>query len=667
MKKNFEYQWEACAEIETPEKNISSWENRFGPTVTERFSDGKAKKVLFQLLVENKKNSIYLVGDFNKWESDVSKLAEYKLNIDADGTFASLELEGITHKDGYKFKVVGDDGSSLLQDPAGVYFDDKGNSIFWDYEDPSSYKQKNTFIDTRDRTTKILQTDLPGLIVHWADKKGVLGQNVSKDTYFKFIAESGVIPHIKELGFNTVQFLPFAQSIDGDNWKYSYLVPFQFAIQKNWGTPDDFAYMVDMFHKNGIAVIGDFVIGHMPHKDYGIFGLDSKDNGIHTWKRESGAELYLGDETSWGTKRPCIYDENVRGFLVSSVLHFMKRYAIDGVRVDNVDGILRYGESGDGDERPHSRYFLRELNQAIYSYNPRALIHFEAHYFFEDNAKMLVIPFDQDDRALGATAYNSSRLTYYLHTEYMLKSVEKTSVWKFRDIISEKEYGQSNSTVADFHNHDAAAGLMAKRATGSYAYDTMTCKQPENHLHALGKIKVMEAIISLVQEGRTLDLVQSLLLQTGTFEHDSSIHWQLTFTEVSRNMLQYKKAINDVMDAPAFWPKYVDGRSFLNLDEENKVLVVERHAIHDGKESRYVVVINISSWRHLTYRVGVRTKKKYKVVLNSDEYNYAGGGLASYGEELESQKSNSFELLDREVVLPVLAPYGVVVLKEIDD
>ncbi len=666
-KEDIKYQWQACAEVLKPENDISQWQSNFGPIITERSSDGRAKKVLFQLLTENRANEVYLTGSFNEWEKDIEKLKNYKLEIDKDGVFTKLELEGVTHKDQYKFLVVNGNETTLLQDPAGVYFDDNGNTIFWDYKDPSTYKQQHGFIDTRLRSTKIVQTDLPGLIVHWANKEGVLGQNITKNKYYKFIAESGVIEHIKELGFNTIQFLPFAQSIDGDNWKHSYLVPFQFAIQKNWGTPDDFAEMIDMFHKNGIAVIGDFVIGHMPHKDYNIFGLGSCDNGIHVWKKEDGAGLYLDEETSWGTKRPCIYNENVRAFLVSSVLHFMKHYAIDGVRVDNVDGILRFGKNGDGDERPHGRYFLQELNKTIYSYNPRALIHFEAHYFYEDNAKLLVVPFEQDNRALSATAYNSSRLTYHLHTDYMPKSVEDSSVWKFKDIISEKEFGQSNATVADFHNHDAAAGLMSMRATGSYAYDTMTCKQPENHFHALGKIKVMEAIISFVQEGRTLDLLQSFLLQTGTFEHDSSIHWHLTYTEVSRNTLKYKKAVNDIMDDPAFWTKYVEGRSFLNLDEENKVMVVERLAVHDGKESRYVIVINISSWRHLTYRVGVRTKKNYSVVLNSDEFIYAGSGSASYGEILKNQSSTSFELLDREVILPVLAPYGVVVLKEITE
>ncbi|MFW6231374.1 MAG: alpha amylase C-terminal domain-containing protein, partial [Nanoarchaeota archaeon] len=295
--------------------------------------------------------------------------------------------------------------------------------------------------------------------------------------------------------------------------------------------------------------------------------------------------------------------------------------------------------------------------------HPRALIHFESHYFHEDNAKMLVVPYSEDDRALAATAYNSSRMTYYFHRDYMLKDVKKISPWKFKDITDEKEWGQSNATIADFHNHDAAAGLMDQRATGSYAYDTMAGKQPHNHIHALGKIKVMEAIISFVCEGRTLDLAQTFLLQKGTFEHDSSIQWYLAFNQVSRNLLAYKKRINELMDDPSFWPLYTKNRKFLNVDEKNKIFVLERSADHEERKSRYVVVINLSAWQHFDYKVGVTDKNDYSVVLNADLFEYSGFGMISYPDVLVNKPSRNFEVLDRELVLPFIAPYGVLVLK----
>ena len=77
-------------------------------------------------------------------------------------------------------------------------------------------------------------------------------------------------------------------------------------------------------------------------------------------------------------------------------------------------------------------------------------------------------------------------------------------------------------------------------------------------------------------------------------------------------------------------------------------------------------MINTSSWKHHEYRVGVEYGKKYKVVLNSDRLSYAGFGITNYMDIFETSPSNNFELLDKEIILPVLAPYGIVVLKEVN-
>jgi len=655
-----EYQWETFINDSKPKEDMSTWQSSFGPAITGR--KGKSLKVKFQLLVDNPKVRVFLIGDFNSWGRE--SLKKFELQPDQHHNFFSIEVDGLRHGEKYKFMLQEVVKQKILQDPAGHFFDDDGNSILWDYERKDGYRQKSSFIDTVNRSTRILQTDLPGLIVHWADKKGKLGHEVKQGQYYNFITDSGVLEHVKSLGFNTIQFLPFAQSIDGDNWKYRYLVPFQFAVQKNWGTPDDFARMVDACHRLGIVVIGDFVIGHLPSKDFRVFGLPDSEVGIHHWTNRHGTRLYMKEETPWGSMRTDFDSQFVRQFIIESCLHWMKHYRVDGLRIDNVDGIIRYGVNGDGDERPNGRRFLRELTQEVYSYNPYELVHFESHYFYRDNAKMLVVPYANDPRALGATAYNSSRITYYFHKEYMPKDAKKVTPWRFKDIASEKEWGQSNSTVADFHNHDAAAGLIEMRCTGSYAYDAMTCKQPGNHAHALGKIKVMEAIISFCTEGRTLDLAQTFLLQTGTFEHDSSIRWYLAFNQCNNNTMEYKKKVNQVMEDPAFWPMYTKHRKFLNVDDANKILVVERSAEHAGKKSRFVIVINLSSWIHHKYKVGLTTKSDYEVVLNSDLFDYAGTGVVSYPKILKNQPSKNFELLDREVELETLAPYGVLVLRE---
>jgi len=655
------YQWESLLYQEKRSRK-TNYNKEFGYTILTRNREGKAKKVSFAVYVNNPHKEVYLVGKFNKWGKENTEA--YKLEKHETG-FQSIVVDTITHKDAYLFLVKENNHKSFLRDPASTCFDKEGNSVFWDFDDPSTYKKKFPGPNTLRQTTKILQTDLPGLVARWYEwDASACTLAETKDDLFTYIKKCGVIKKIKELGFNTIQFLPLAQSIDGDNWKFRYLSPYPFAIQKNWGTPDSFLALVDAFHKEGIALITDIILSHSPYKDYSLFGIRGEDVGIHQWQSKQGEDTYLEEFTPWGTKRFRYGDEHVRRYLVESALHFLTTYAVDGFRIDNVDGILRYGDAGQGEERPFGRLFLRELIKEVYLHNPLALIHLESHYFYGDNAKMLVAPLTSDVRALGATAYNSSRLTYYFHKELMPKAAEDISIWRFEQIREEKEWGRSNSTIADFHNHDAAAGLMAERATGSYAYDALVLKNPHLWFHACGKIKIMEAIIAFGCEGRTLNLLQTFLLQEGTFEHDSSIHWgMLKENDNSKKIIEYKKQINSLLEHPAFWPENTLYRQYLNVDEKNKVLVIKREDNTTGTKDVFYILINLSNKETNNYAFGIQEKGDFELVFNSDEKNFLGTGNAKLPQALRTTKSNQFALFKEEICIPIVAPYHVVIFK----
>ena len=244
----------------------------------------------------------------------------------------------------------------------------------------------------------------------------------------------------------------------------------------------------------------------------------------------------------------------------------------------------------------------------------------------------------------------------------MLKGIDEISLWKFKHIIDEKEWGKSNSTVSDFHNHDAAAGLMEGRATGAYAYECMMVSNKSNHIHALNKIKLMDCVISFLGEGRILNLIQTFILQPGTFEHDSSIQWFLTYNQVNRNLLNFKRKINEILDDQAFWPINAKNRKILNVDEKNKVLVVER----SSKNNTYIIVMNMAPWLLYKYKVGVRGKNNFQLIFSGDKFEYAGFGINTEENRVFTNKESfNFELLDREIELENLPPYGILIFREI--
>jgi hypothetical protein len=93
---------------------------------------------------------------------------------------------------------------------------------------------------------------------------------------------------------------------------------------------------------------------------------------------------------------------------------------------------------------------------------------------------------------------------------------------------------------------------------------------------------------------------------------------------------------------------------------------MKRSASYEDNSSKYLIIVNMSANKLLEYRIGIDDEFDYQLVLNSDLFEYSGFGMVSYPKILKNTNSNNFELLNREIKLDVLAPYGILVLKAIN-
>jgi len=78
------------------------------------------------------------------------------------------------------------------------------------------------------------------------------------DHSFKSLTDT--LDYLERLGVNAIELMPVSEFENNDSWGYN--VSFHMALDKYYGTPEDFKALVDECHARGMAVILDVVYNH---------------------------------------------------------------------------------------------------------------------------------------------------------------------------------------------------------------------------------------------------------------------------------------------------------------------------------------------------------------------------------------------------------------------
>ena len=293
--------------------------NKLGAHVIEH--DGQSG-VHFAVWAPNAR-SINVVGDFNKWDG-----SRHPMNPVEQSGYWETFVPGLSQGATYKFEILGADGRSVLKsDPCGRYFETppRTASIVWS-GGPYEW-QDEAWLSTRAGQDRWLREPMSIYEVHLGSwQRSPDGQ---LHTY-REMAER-LVPYVKDMGFTHVELLPVMEHPFTGSWGYQ-VIGF-FAPTSRFGTPDDFKYLVDAFHQAGIGVLLDWVPGHFPKDLHGLARFDGTALYEHSDPRQ-------GEHQDWGTLVFNYGRHEVRSFLLSNALFWLKEFHLDGLRVDAVASML---------------------------------------------------------------------------------------------------------------------------------------------------------------------------------------------------------------------------------------------------------------------------------------------------------------------------------------
>lgn len=620
-------------------KPTRSWSHYHARTGWDRRGDNTPPRL--RVLVDNPHADVRIVGDFNGWNRDQAP----KLRPVAGTPYAEVEVPAMKHGMEYRLLV---DGQERL-DPAAPLFTTPEyvkkvsgrdsnylNSVYWDYDAPERLRPRVPGVDLRDKPAIIAEAELFELARQWK------GGPPSKAETYQFIVKSGLPEKMKDMGYNAVEFLPFNASVDGESWHLRYQVFGPFAPESRYGTPDDMIEMVDAFHRQGVAVIMDGVVGHFPF--FGNEGVREIGNvGLHTWKRADGAPLYSAKVTEWQTHRYNFANPYVRRFLTDSLLTMMKRFNLDGIRFDNLDGI-RFLTGG--------TELLDDFAREVRAYRPDAYLLGEM--FFGDDRVLR-------SQALGGMGMNTRTDSDFFDffKDNALSPPQEIDMNRARHALRKPWEWKEASRTRYVTNHDEAANGR-EGATGRY-FATLT----GGDARTAGKTRAFSAL-AMTSGSSYLDLPQLRLLQEGNFYANPAVEWaRETGSAAAQNTSRFFADLAKyVQSNPAFALKNLHPDVENHVDHATKIVSMLRIDHATGKKT--YIVANLGDGSFENYRFGVEAKDQLKVVVDADAKKYGGSGKleTSQSRGILTTNATAAHGKSRSVEIPYVAPYDVIVLKE---
>ena len=413
--------------------------------------------------------------------------------------------------------------------------------------------------------------------------------------------------YVKEMGYTHVELMGIAEHPFDGSWGYQ--VTGYYAPTSRYGTPEDFAYMVNYLHKQKIGVILDWVPAHFPRDAH---GLEEFDGGcVYEY-----ADPKKGEHPEWGTKVFDFGKSEVKNFLIANALYWVEHFHIDGLRVDAVASILYldYGrENGQwtpniygGNKNLEAIEFFKHLNSVVLGRNHGAMMIAE-----ESTAWPKVTGKPEEDGLGFSHKWNMGWMNDFL--EYM-KLDPYFRKWNHNKMTFSMTYAYAEKYILVL-SHDEVVHLkcsMINKMPG--LYDDKFANLRAGYAYMLG------------HPGKKLLFMGQEFAQLQEWSEARELDWYLLAEDKHQQMQNYVKALLHLYKkTPALYDADQDpcGFEWINADDADRsIFSFVRHS-KDGK-SNLLFVINFTPVARPDYRVGVPKRKQHRLVLDGDAAEFGG-------------------------------------------
>lgn len=564
---------------------------------------GGVTGISFAVWAPNAKR-VSVVGDFNSWDGRVHPMR----NI--NGVW-EIFVPHIGTGEHYKFEIIGAGGNLFNKSDPFAFFSQHGTStasITYDLDKyewgDSDWMEKRASDDPYHGPMSVYE-------VHLGSWKRKFDDNYRFLSYLELADE--LLDYVCDMGYTHIELMPVAEFPFDGSWGYQ--VCGFFAPTSRFGSPDEFREFVDRCHQRGIGIIMDWVPAHFPKDAHGLARFDGTALYEHADPRQ-------GEHTDWGTLIFNYGRNEVRNFLISNAMYWLKEFHIDGLRVDAVASMLYLDYSRKegqwipnqfgGRENIDAIEFLKQMNQVCYEENPGIMTIAEESTAFPGVSR----PVDTGGLGFGFKwnmGWMNDSLSYMSHEPV------------------HRKYHHGVATFSMIYAYHESYILVLSHDEVVHGKGSIVEKMPGDRWQQMANVRMFFAWM-FAHPGKKL-LFQGLDFgHAQEWKYNESIPWHLLdYSEHAgvqklvrdlNRLYTSEPALNELDHEPGGF-EWID-----HSDAKHSLFSFIRRS-RDGET--IITIVNATPVPRMGYRLGVPTGGFYEEILNSDSELYGGSNVGSAG------------------------------------